>query len=251
DTPGPMTRTITDNAILLSAMSGRDTEDPASDENAANDIAYWKNLDSESLSGKRFGVIKRFLADTVYAATVEKISNAGAVVVEIDPENADMKGFVDLLSADMKIDLPVYLNKYGSKNISYRTVDEIVAFNLTDTVNYIPYGQGRFDHIVESNLTTEEHELLWQTLHQAGIDYFEKPMTANNLDAILSANNWSAGVAAVAQYPCLTIPMGYTSTGTPMGITMIAKPFEEQKLLKLGYAFEQLTNSRKIPVDYQ
>jgi hypothetical protein len=65
-------------------------------------------------------------------------------------------------------------------------------------------------------------------------------MTEHQLDVILSINNWNAGEAAAANYPCLTVPMGYAKTGAPIGITFI-RPFEEDKLLKIGYAFEQGT----------
>jgi amidase len=34
-------------------------------------------------------------------------------------------------------------------------------------------------------------------------------MTEHQLDVILSINNWNAGEAAAANYPCLTVPMGY------------------------------------------
>jgi amidase len=43
--------------------------------------------------------------------------------------------------------------------------------------------------------------------------------------------------------------MGYAKTGAPIGITFI-RPFEEDKLLKIGYAFEQGT-ARKLPKDYK
>ena len=45
--------------------------------------------------------------------------------------------------------------------------------------------------------------------------------------------------------------MGYKSTGEPAGITFIARPFEEDKLLKTGFAFEQATGLRKFPEGYK
>ena len=73
-------------------------------------------------------------------------------------------------------------------------------------------------------------------------------MDEYDLDAVLSINNYHAGYAAVAKYPALTVPMGYKETGEPMNLTFIAKPFQEEKLLLLGRAFEQATQVRKIPV---
>ncbi|MEM6361079.1 MAG: amidase family protein [Bacteroidota bacterium] len=250
DTPGPMTRNVTDNAILASAMSGEDPADVATKDNPKN-IRYWEELQSESLEGVRFGVNKSFLSDSVYGITVDKIKAAGGVMIEFEPENMDFEGFATLLSADMKIDLPDYLSKYASKEISFKTVDDVVVFNNADSLIRIPYGQGRLDGILETNLSVEEHEKLKESLNTRGIDFFEKPMKKYDLDAVLSINNWNAGNAAAAKYPCLTVPMGYNKNGAPIGLTFITRPFEERKLLKLGYAFEQLTKSRKLPKGYR
>ncbi|MEM7108152.1 MAG: amidase family protein [Bacteroidota bacterium] len=250
DTPGPMTRNVMDNAILASAMSGEDPSDPATENNPKN-ITYWTNLQTGSLAGVRFGVNKQFLTDSIYQLTVEKIKEAGGVMVEFEPDRMDFEGFGTLLSADMKIDLPEYLRKHATQDVSVKTVEDVVNFNKMDTLIRIPYGQGRFDGILETDLSEEEHEKLKQRLYESGVNFFEKPMKEHALDVVLSINNWNAGQAAVAQYPCLTVPMGYTKSGAPVGLTFIAKPFEEEKLLKLGYAFEQLTQSRKMPQNYR
>lgn len=250
DTPGPMTRNVTDNAILASAMSGEDAKDPATKNNPKG-IAYWKNLRESNLQGIRFGVNKQFLSDSIYQLSVEKIKDAGGIIIAFEPEKMDFEGFGTLLSADMKIDLPEYLSKHASENVSIKSVVDVVRFNKMDTLIRIPYGQGRFDGILETNLTEEEHQELKKKLHEAGKAFFEQPMSKHNLDVVLSINNWNAGQAAVAKYPCLTVPMGYTESGNPIGLTFIAKPFEEEKLLKMGYAFEQLTKSRQLPANYQ
>lgn len=250
DTPGPMTKNVTDNAILASAMSGEDPADAATKDNSKNK-KYWEELKSGSLEGVRFGVNKNFLSDSIYSLTIKKIEAAGGIMVEFEPEKMDFEGFGKLLSADMKIDLPKYLINYASKDVSVKTVEDVVAFNNADSLIRIPYGQGRFDGILETNLSLEEHEALIEKLHKAGVDFFETPMKEHELDVVLSINNWNAGNAAVAKYPCLTVPMGYTASGAPIGLTFIGRPFEEDKLLKLGYAFEQLTKCRKLPADYR
>jgi amidase len=72
-----------------------------------------------------------------------------------------------------------------------------------------------------------------------------------DLDAILSINNYHSGVSAVAEYPNLTIPMGYKENGEPISLTFIGKPYSEHKLLQVGYAFEQITKARKTPENYK
>ena len=52
-------------------------------------------------------------------------------------------------------------------------------------------------------------------------------MKSNQLNGILSINNYHAGFAAVAEYPAVTVPMGYSDNGAPKGLTFIATRLQE------------------------
>jgi amidase len=249
DTPGPITRNLTDNAILLDAMCGGDNGDPATMDSPSNN-KYWEELKSGTLKGLRFGVIRSLLADTLYNLAVEKIKSSGGITIEYEPEQTNLQSFTQVLSADMKADLPVYLSKHTSDNITFRSVSEIVTFNNKDTLKRIPYGQTLFTGILNTNISQEDLNKLKNGMHDAGVEYFEKPIKQYQLEVILSVNNRSAGLAAVAKYPCLAVPMGYTKEGEPASLTIIARPFEEEKLLKIGFAFEKTTLARRPPVQY-
>lgn len=251
DTPGPMTRNVTDNAILISAMIGADSTDIATKNSPKNNKEYWEEVKNSSLKGVRFGVDKSFLTDTIYSLNVKRLVALGGIAIEFVPTQKDFDGFGTLLSADMRIDLPNYLNKYSSDGLTTSSITDIVAYNRQDSLNKIPYGQGRFERILNVNLGEEELAQLRIKLRNAGVSFFEDAMAKHKLDVILSINNWSARNAAAANYPCLTVPMGYRETGEPVGITFIGRPFEEDKLLKIGYAFEQGTKIRKVPHDYK
>ena len=250
DTPGPITRNLIDNAILLSAMIGEDNADASTRNNPGNK-KYWEELRTGTLKGLRFGINKAFLKDSLYRQAVEKIISAGGVAIEFEPELINFENFSKILGADMKVDLPHYLNNYASDEIKFRSVSDIVDFNNTDSLTRIPYGQTLFTAILKENISAQDLARLKMKLHDAGISYFEKPMTEHKLDAILSISNRSAGYAAVAEYPCLTVPMGFTEKGEPNTLTFIARPFEEDKLLKMGFAFEQATKFRKVPEEYK
>ena len=250
DTPGPMTRNVTDNAILLSAMTGEDNTDIATIDNPKNK-KYWEELKTGSLKGLRFGVIKNFLKDSLYKNTISTIISLGGIAIEFEPDTINIDGFGTILNADMKVDLPRYIKYHASNKIKFSSIADIVNFNKQDSLISIPYGQGRFEGILKENISPEELNKLKSIIHKNGINYFEKPMVQFQLDIILSINNRNAGFAAAANYPCLTVPMGYKSTGEPAGITFIARPFEEDKLLKTGFAFEQATGLRKFPEGYK
>lgn len=247
DTPGPMTKSVVDNAILLNAMTGKDVEDAVSVEGGKN---YYKAIQGAGLQGKRIGVVKSLLSDTLYNNAVEKMKEQGAVVVEFEAAQIPLENFGTLLTADMKKDLPAYISGAAGDSIKFRNVDEIVAYNQEDSTVRAPYGQQLFDGIVADSTTSEELEALSNRLEESGRKFFDVPMEEHNLDAVLSINNYHAAYAAVAKYPALTVPAGFETTGEPKNVTFIARPYEEDKLLELGYAFEKEYRKRKAPANY-
>ena len=247
DTPGPMTKNIIDNAIFMNAMRGFDKSDVASRD---LNIDYLKNGFKQDLKGRRLGVIKSLLTDSIYAVTIEKLRKVGAELIEITPPEVALKGFLTLLNIDMKHDLPEYLAEHADKNILVKSINEIRLFNLKDSLLRAPYGQQLFDGIVEDKTTLEELAIIKEQLSTEGKKYLQA-LKDENLEAILSINNYHSGFAAVAKYPTLAVPMGYKNSGEPISLTFIGIPFTEIKLLEIGYAFEQLTKVRKMPKNYQ
>ncbi|OAB76022.1 amidase family protein [Cochleicola gelatinilyticus] len=250
DTPGPMTRNVVDNAIVLDAMKGNDPED-ASSKTSKTPYSNVAALQQGTLKGKRLGVLKGLLSDSIYNATVEKIKAAGADVLLFDAAQLPMDGFLTLLNLEMKEDLPVYLSKYASDNVIVSNLSEVMKFNSKDSIRYMPYNQGIFDGIIKDTTANEDFQKLKQTLHENGTKFFQEPMVKYNLDAILSINNYHAGYAAVGLHPCLTVPMGYKKSGEPISLTLIGTPDSEWNLLQLGYAFEKANPVRKTPNEYK
>ncbi|SDR08034.1 amidase family protein [Flagellimonas zhangzhouensis] len=251
DTPGPMTKNVTDNAILLDAMLGKDEADFKSVAPETDVKATWEN--PAELSQIRLGVMKNLLErDSLYAANVEILRNAGAQIIEFEPADVQLDGFTTLLNLDMRADLPAYIESQVKNKdvVKVASVADVVEFNKQDSLVRIPYGQGSFDGILADTTTAEQFEIIKKNLMASGRAYF-KIMEDKQLDAVLSINNYHAGYAAVAEYPALTIPMGYMPTGQPKGLTFIGKPFSEVHLLKIGKAFEDLTHARKIPEGYR
>ena len=82
DTPGPMTRSVKDNAILLSAMMGKDVEDAASLEANIADENLDK-IEDQDIKTLRLGVIEDFLTDSIYNLTIEKLEAEGVPLVKL------------------------------------------------------------------------------------------------------------------------------------------------------------------------
>ena len=248
DTAGPITRTVMDNAIILDAIYGYDSKDSKSLN--TNRVSYLNFSTQNTLQGKRFGAPKRFLEDSLYTKALSVLKNKGATIVEIEEENLSLPNFLRLLNIDMKKDLPAYFSNAANSNLKMKSVNDVIAFNKKDSVNRMPYGQNLFYGIASDEGDLDYLKAIKDTLKTNGTSYFNIPMRKHNLDGFLSVNNSHAAFAAVAEFPALTVPMGYTNEGEPKGLTFIAKPLQEKQLLEWAYAYEQASKTRVSPKNY-
>lgn len=238
DTPGPIAKTVKDAFILYSAM-----------QTAAFD--YGEFSDAKLKSNIRLGVIKDFMQDSLYTQSVSLLNDYGIQVEVVTPNAMDFQSFLVLLNGDMKRDLQSYLNTYVSDSISVKSVEDVIAFNSKDSILNMPYGQARLDGIVNQDLDDIELDIIRQKLINSGRAYFNSILDEHDLDAVISINNYNAGQAAVAKYPAITVPMGYTKTGEPVGITFIAKSGQEAFLFRLAKHYENISMHRKPPEMYK
>jgi len=249
DTSGPMTKFVIDNAILLNAMIGFDADDSAMLKEYDR-IDYTEELKKSKLEGKRLGVLKSYLSDSLYSEAIDVLKSKGAEVFEIEFQETDFSGFLTLLNIDMKNDLPQYLKNNANKNISIKSVRDVINFNVLDSLKRMPYNQELFDGIAADTTSIENFEKIKKRLYVDASSAIKKPMDSLKLDAVLSINNYDAATSALAKFPCLTVPMGYKNN-EPFGLTFISKPYEELKLLQLGYAYENISKKRKLPSAYK
>jgi len=250
DTAGPITKNVMDNAIVLDALFGEDASDSKSISSIWESPFYQKDLKNASLEGKRFGAFKSLMDDQLYANAITVLKSQGAEIIEIEAIETPLPGFLRLLNLDMKKDLVTYLNAYGNENLDYASIEDIIAFNRKDSLNVMPYGQALFQGIADDTATEEEFADIKFILKTNGLRFFDEPMKAHNLDGILSINNYHAGHAAVAEYPAITVPMGYTEDGVPKGLTFISSRLREKQILEWAYVYEQGSKMRKAPVNY-
>ncbi len=248
DTAGPMTKNVIDNAILMSALVGKDPSDAYSFKSLP---IRFDHLDTVSLKGFRLGLNRNFEEDSLMKIAVAKIKSEGAEIIPFTPAEINMNQFRRLLDVDMRADLPQYFIAFAHSKLGLDSVKDVVDFNAKDTLLNAPYGQGIFERISKESSSQAEFEATKKIIMRTAQSYFQEAIEKYKLDAFLSIDNYSARNAAAAHFPALGVPMGYTASGQPKNLTFIAPSKNEQLLLELGAAFERLHQPRQLPILFQ
>ena len=248
DTTGPITRNIADAVILFNAMAGFDENDMAMPLLSADLSLIYRTVD---LNGKRLGALENFADNEFYQEALEMLSENEASIVDVIMNYERNEGFSDLLGSEMVRDLALYLEAYSAKEVEIDSIASLRKFNEMDLDLRAPYGQELVDMMDELALAPADVESLRDELQSNAKGALEYLFTEFELDVLLSINNRHANIAALANYPALTIPLGYEASGRPVGLTLIAPSFQEQALIDIGVRVEQLTQARRIPTPYQ
>ena len=104
--------------------------------------------------------------------------------------------------------------------------------------------------MIELDIGPAELETLRDSLQSGARAAMEALFAGSDLDLLLSMDNRNAAFAALANYPALTVPLGYSDNGRPVNLTLFAPPFQEQLLVDVGGRFERLADARRTPADY-
>jgi amidase len=273
DTAGPMTRTVTDAAILLGAMTGIDSLDAATLTSRGHISAdYTRFLDANGLRGARIGVARKSFGfsdavDRVMKESIEAIEKLGATIV--DPADLETQGKFDesefeVLLYEFKAGLNAYLAGLAP-NVKSRTLADLIRFNEEHREKEMPYfGQEIFEMAEKKGPLTDAayRKALAKNHRLARAEGIDATMKIHKLDAVIAPTGgpaWTtdlingdhytggySSASAVAGYPHITVPAGFVQ-GLPVGISFFAGAWSEGTLLKYAYAFEQATKVRKAP----
>jgi amidase len=273
DTAGPMARSVTDAALLLSALTGVDARDDATRASSGKSFAdYSKFLDANGLKGARIGVHRKGFGfsdavDKLMNDSIDIMKKRGAIVV--DPADIPTQGKFDdseleVLLYEFKADLNSYLTSLGSR-APVKSLKEIIEFNEQYRDREMPYfGQDLFIKAQAKGPLTDKayRDALAKNRRLSRKEGIDAVMDRNKLDALIAPTggpawptDWLNGdhftggystASAVAGYPHITVPAGYVF-GLPVGISFFGRPWSEPILLKFAFAFEQATQVRRAP----
>jgi amidase len=275
DTAGPMTRTVTDAAVVLGAIQGVDPRDPATA--AAAPFArrdYLRALDPGALLGRRIGLWRAPASDNAEVlalldATASRLRRLGATVVDDvvlrGLDDVDRNEFPALLH-EFKHDINAYLAATPGRHPA--DLAGLIAFNRANAPVELRYfGQELFELAEQTSgdLDDPVYRRARTTATTAARAAIDTAVTEHRLDAILAPTNGPAWVtslengddftgfvgsstpAAVAGYPNITVPAGYARGVLPLGVSFFGGRWSEPTLISLAYAFEQATRVRRPP----
>ncbi len=281
DTVGPMTRTVTDAALVLGALVGVDVRDPMTATSAGKFVAdYTQFLNADGLRGARIGVARAGFfgvhaeTDAVIETALDAMRRAGAEI--IDP--ADIPTAEDLrmgesewavLLTEFKADLADYLATRVAVDRDYpqpATLSDLIAFNTAHADQELAhFGQEIFEMAeAKGPLTDPDYlEALATGQRMARQEGIDAVMDHYHLDALVAPTGgpaWeidyengdrftgsSSRPAAVAGYPLIAIPAGFVA-GLPVGITFMGRAYSEPMLIRLAYALEGQLQARRAPI---
>ena len=267
DTAGPMTRTVRDAAILLTALAGPDPRDPAStvgDRPAPMDFA--QHLDPKGLQGARLGLVSGLLGqhgplDRALRPALEAVKTCGAMIVDVELRSgAYGEAELEILLFEFKAGLDAYLAGRGG---AVKNLATLIAFNETHREREMPFFEQEFLHqaLAKGPLTDPAYLKAREASRRARQD-IEDILTKHKLTALIAPTGSPAwltdllngdapgfscsGYAAVAGTPHITVPAGF-ACGLPVGLSFFGRAWSEGTLLSLAYAFEQATKARRMP----
>ena len=270
DTAGPMTRSVSDAALLLDALVGVDERDGITRQ-AAGKGGYAKALTPGGLKGKRLGVARDFFGSyDKLDATIEKalavLKAQGAILVDVKVPNTAKYGDSELevLLYEFAPGLAAYLKDYAP-HAPVKNMADVIAFNTEHAGREMPHFAQEYlvRAQAKGDLKSKQYlEALANNHRYAQAEGIDQVMKEHRLDALVAPTGGTAWLtdfvngdhyggsfstpAAVAGYPHVTVPAGYVY-GLPVGLSFVGGAFSEAALIGMAYAYEQATLHRKAP----
>ena len=260
DVAGPLARSAEDLAIILDIVSGYDSRDEATEiMRTAAAPAFVDRLYSANLADLRIGKLQQYFEGSDGAVNTELedaldwYEEQGAEIVDIEiPNMADLIRRSGLIEHEFKPDINQYLS----------TFSEDESLNL----NYI-VSQGLYHEAVDGVLSRSNASEFDEEAYRKAIAVrselraaIEAVMAEEGLSAIAyptikrtqvftgeSQQGSNCSLSANSGLPALSIPVGFTSNGLPVGLELLGGFLQDAELLAIAQPYEAALSSRRAP----
>jgi amidase len=229
DTLGPMARCVEDAGLLLSVLARRPYEKPF----------------GTRLTGIRIGISRMITddSDPEWIAANEQLINVmcklGADCIELPNHGIRTDFLHPIMMHEFKFAINNYLHSMHNPAIP-QTLQEIINFNISNSDIALKYGQNNFINANDntSGTMTEPEYLEALAAQKIAIRMFDMLFIENRIDALFMPYS-NLDLAAATGFPSITIPIGKTSKGLPIGSFFVAQRNSENVLLKVTGAIEK------------
>ncbi|MBK3516555.1 amidase [Carboxylicivirga marina] len=270
DTAGPMARTVTDAALLLTALTGIDAADDKT-KHQPSEPAVYLNFDDTVLEGACIGYLSESSAfdkrvSLIVDEVVDVLKKKGADVVEVavsDETKGLWKYEWTVLICEFKDGLEKYLQSHPE--CGFNTLAELIEFNKKNTEKIMPwFEQEIFEAANETDALNDEKykEAKAKCIELSRKQGIDKLIDEHKLDALMAPTNgpaWSidyvngdnfgggsSQLAAISGYPSITVPAGNIK-GLPIGVSFFGKPWTESRLIQIAHLYEKVSQKRLKP----
>jgi len=255
DTIGPMAGSVTDAAIVLGTIAGRDEHDPATwTQREGESTDYTQFLYPNGLRNARIG-IDRAKWDALTGARhdafdrlLSTLKDAGAVIVDVeDVSKIISESDIDpVFSYEAKSCINAYLSTLRS-DLACRSVQQIIDFNQRHASQALKYGQPALLHVQNktSGSLTEPEYLESLAKRERATRALDQTFDTHRADVLLCTQ--PEIVAPITGFPSMTIPIGSQENRIPIGAYWIAKRWDEATLLRIAFAAESLLGVECVP----
>jgi amidase len=275
DSAGPMTRTVTDTALLLDVLAGYDPADPYTAISAIvrHEGSYADGLGDATLKGKRVGVLRQAFPDPtdpeesavseVMDAALKQLVANGAELVDVAIPNLEhYVTFTSFYFSQSRQDMNAFyrarpelpigsLDKVFSEGQYHKKLEllELIASG-PETIKGDPeyldriLEQGEFQRLVLAIFAE----------HQLDVIAFPDTRLPAPTHADIFADRWTALnyptntlIASQLKFPAISVPAGFTESGLPVGLELMTVPYDEARLLYVARGVEIATAARRPP----
>ena len=248
DHVGPMTRTVTDAALMLQVIAGHDRHDPTTRTAVVPDYSAALTRDIE---GARLGIPQEFyfeqldveVRDSVRAA-IRTLERAGAQVEEVSlplSKYAAAAGRMISSSESAEIHEAFLKTRIGDYSSDVRA--GLLVGQLILGKHYLK--AQRFRSLLRQEMAAALRRVDALVTPTVSIPAPRSGQTMVDVDQesidVAGALSRLTRPANLTGFPAISVPCGFTQGELPIGLQLIGRPFAEATILQLAYAYEQAT----------
>ncbi|MFC1978940.1 Asp-tRNA(Asn)/Glu-tRNA(Gln) amidotransferase subunit GatA [Chloroflexota bacterium] len=268
DQIGPITKDVTDAALVLNTIAGHDPNDSTSINAPVPD--YTKALTGD-IKGLRIGIPREYFVDamqkgvkTAIEAAIKKLEQLGAIVerdVSLSLTDYALATYYLIAPAEASANLA----RYDGTKYGHRTTDAATMWDAMEKTREEGFGPEVKRRIMIGTYALSAgyynayykkaqslRRLIWEEFNQAFSKYdalvtptsptvpfkigekTDDPMQMYLSDICTLPIN-------IAGIPGLSVPSGFVD-GLPVGLQILGRSFDEKTILRIGHAYEQATD---------